>query len=488
MNDAELKELEQSIEKIMRIADGFGLDYFPMRYEVCPSDIIYTFGAYGMPTRFSHWSFGKAFHKMKLEYDFGLSRIYELVINSNPSYAFLLDGNTLLQNKTVCAHVLGHSDFFKNNIAFANTSRDMVERMAANAERVRQYELEYGRQRVEQVLDAGIALQQHIDPSHNADKVRRERLRRMREEKRHKARRQTGPYDDLWQLDEEDPVSRADAKAGQGNGNKTGRTGWRSGQMLVPERDLMLFLIEYSRVLEEWERDILSLLREEMLYFWPQLETKIMNEGWATYWHLRIMREMDLTDAEAVDFAQMHAGVVLPSRTTINPYHLGLAIWEDIEKRWNEPTQEERERFGREPGQGRAKMFEVRETETDVSFLRNYLTKDLVEELDLYLYQKVGSEWKIVETDWEKVRDHICASRVNGGIPVIWVEDGDYNNNGELYLKHGYEGVELDLKHVEKTLPYVHQLWGRTCHLETVVDERAILFSCDGSRVQRKFL
>ncbi|MCL6627662.1 MAG: SpoVR family protein, partial [Alicyclobacillus shizuokensis] len=128
MNDAELKELERSIEWIMEIADGFGLDYFPMRYEVCPSDVIYTFGAYGMPTRFSHWSFGKAFHRLKLEYDFGLSRIYELVINSNPSYAFLLDGNTLLQNKTVCAHVLGHSDFFKNNIAFAQTSRDMVER------------------------------------------------------------------------------------------------------------------------------------------------------------------------------------------------------------------------------------------------------------------------------------------------------------------------------------------------------------------------
>ncbi|WP_067932652.1 SpoVR family protein [Alicyclobacillus kakegawensis] len=490
MNDAELKELERSIERIMEIADGFGLDYFPMRYEVCPSDVIYTFGAYGMPTRFNHWSFGKAFHRLKLEYDFGLSRIYELVINSNPSYAFLLDGNTLLQNKTVCAHVLGHSDFFKNNSAFAQTSRDMVERMAANAERVRRYELEYGRQRVEQVLDAGIALQQHVDASRHADAVRRERMRRLREDKRQRARSRTGPYDDLWRLGEESGGSGTESQAKHGV-DQAGADAYarRSTQrMLVPERDLMLFLIDYSRVLEEWERDILSLLREEMLYFWPQLETKIMNEGWATYWHLRIMREMDLTDAEAVDFAQMHAGVVLPSRTTINPYQLGLAIWEDIEKRWNDPTEEERERFGREPSQGRDKMFEVRETETDVSFLRNYLTKDLIEDLDLYLYQKVGNEWKVVETDWEKVRDHLCASRVNGGIPAIWVEDGDYNNNGELYLKHGYEGVELDLKHVEKTLPYVHRLWGRGCHLETVVDDRAVLFSYDGRRVQRKFL
>jgi stage V sporulation protein R len=483
VNEQDMAELERSIERIMAIADGFGLDYFPMRYEVCPSDVIYTFGAYGMPTRFSHWSFGKAFHRMKMEYDFGLSRIYELVINSDPCYAFLLDGNSLLQNKTVCAHVLGHSDFFKRNIAFSRTSRDMVERMAANANRVRRYELEYGRQRVEQVLDAGIALQQHVDGSRFADKMRRERMRDLRADKHATRASRPGPYDDLWRLDEAD-----EDKGASSTSSKRKQPPRRAQKMLLPERDLMLFLIEHSSMLEEWERDILSLLREEMLYFWPQLETKIMNEGWATYWHLRIMREMDLTDAEAVEFAQMHSGVVLPSRTTINPYHIGLAIWEDIEKRWDNPSEEERVRFGREPGQGRAKMFEVRETETDVSFLRNYLTKELVEELDLYLYQKVGNEWKIVETDWEKVRNHLCASRVNGGIPVIWVEDGDHNGNGELYLKHGYEGVELDLKHVEKTLPYVRQLWGRTCHLETVVDDRPVLFTCDGTRVQRKFL
>lgn len=109
----EIRDLEYAIAEIMEIADGFGLDYYPMRYEICPSDIIYTFGAYGMPTRFSHWSFGKTFHKMKMQYDFGLSKIYELVINSNPCYAFLLDGNSLIQNKLIVAHVLAHCDFSK---------------------------------------------------------------------------------------------------------------------------------------------------------------------------------------------------------------------------------------------------------------------------------------------------------------------------------------------------------------------------------------
>lgn len=200
------------------------------------------------------------------------------------------------------------------------------------------------------------------------------------------------------------------------------------------------------------------------------------------------MRELDLVPADALEFAKMHSGVVLPSKTSINPYHIGLAIWEDIEKRWDEPTEEERERFGREPGQGRAKMFEVREMENDVSFLRNYLTKDLIEKLDLYLYQKIGNEWRIVETDWEKVRDSLCASRTNGGIPVIDVTDGDFNQSGELYLTHAYEGMELDLKHLEKTMLHVQRLWGRTCHVETVVEGRSVLFTCDGKRTTRKFL
>ncbi|WP_257144081.1 SpoVR family protein, partial [Bacillus sp. AFS002410] len=159
------RELEYAIDEITEIAKGFGLDYFPMRYEICPSDIIYTFGAYGMPTRYFHWSFGKKFYKMKLQYDLGLSKIYELVINSNPCYAFLLDTNSLIQNKLIVAHVLAHSDFFKNNVRFSNTKRDMVESMTATAERINQYEQKYGKKLVEEFLNAVIAIQEHIDPS-----------------------------------------------------------------------------------------------------------------------------------------------------------------------------------------------------------------------------------------------------------------------------------------------------------------------------------
>src|SRR5690606_12727533 len=194
----EMKALEYAISEITDIARGFGLDFYPMRYEICPADIIYTFGAYGMPTRFSHWSFGKSFHRMKTHYDLGLSKIYELVINSNPCYAFLLDGNSLIQNKLIFAHVLGHCDFFKNNVRFSRTNRDMVESMAATAERIRGYEIEYGTDEVERFLDAVLGIQEHVDPSLTRP-LRPERYIETVEEEppeQKKAAADT-PYDDL---------------------------------------------------------------------------------------------------------------------------------------------------------------------------------------------------------------------------------------------------------------------------------------------------
>ncbi|MGV2794684.1 stage V sporulation protein R, partial [Clostridium perfringens] len=164
------------------------------------------------------------------------------------------------------------------------------------------------------------------------------------------------------------------------------------------------------------------------------------NEGWASYWHQRILREMDLTSEETIEFAKLNASVVQPSRQSLNPYYLGLKIFEDIERRWDHPTEEEVRRYGREPGKGREKMFEVRELDSDLSFIRSYLTKDQVRDLDLYIFEKQGPEWKITEKTWEHLRDQLVSSRVNGGAPYIVVQDGDYLRSGELLLKHQYEG------------------------------------------------
>ena len=249
----------------------------------------------------------------------------------------------------------------------------------------------------------------------------------------------------------------------------------RKRNSAATRKDLLLFIEEYSRELEEWQRDILTMLREEMLYFWAQMETKIMNEGWASLWHQRILREMDLTSSEAIEFAKLNAGVVQPSKTSINPYYLGIKMFEHIEERYDNPT-EEMKRRGVKPGSGKQKIFEVRELDSDTSFIRNYLTKELVMREDMYLFQRQGKEYKVVDKDWKHVREQLVNMRTNGGFPYLMVEDGDYLKTGELYLKHYYEGIELDLKYLEKVLPYMYQLWGRTVHMESVVENKGVVF------------
>ncbi len=421
---------------------------------------MHEFGAYGLPGRFSHWTHGRAYQQLKTMYDYGLSKIYELVINTNPAYAFLVDNNSVLQNKVVVAHVLGHVDFFKHNAYFTPTNRQMIEGASVNAERIRGYEYAHGQREVEELLDAVLSIQEHIDPSSLVRADRRPLPARKPAPEQ--------PYDDLFYM---------------GSTKRPQPEPVRTRLPTEPEKDLLLFIAEHARELEDWQRDLIHIVRAEQIYFRPQMLTKVMNEGWASFWHARVMHELDLDPPDYVEFSRMHAGVLATSRRQVNPYFVGMRIFEDIERRWNEPTADERAR-GREPGQGRARIFEVREQESDVSFLRNYLTADLVDELDLYLYHREGQRWVIVEKDWEKVRDGIVQSMTNAGVPYIVVEDGDYHGNGELLLRHCYEGQELDVPYAEQTLRYTHKLWGRPVHLATVVGDKAVTLDFDG-REQR---
>ena len=469
MVDKEVQELEKVVEEIWEVATTrFGLDPFPVRFEIVPASVMYEVGSYALPGRYSHWTFGKAYHRMKMMYDFGLSKIYEVVINSNPSYAFLLETNSPTQNKMVIAHVLGHIDFFKNNVYFSKTNRRMVDEAALHARRMSDYEFKYGRKVVEEFLDAVLSIEEHIDPNFFIKKP----VEHKDDDADKKPQRREGPYDDL--------LSKAEiAKTASPDESLDRR---HKPSIEVPEKDLIYFIMKHSPSLEPWQRDVMAMLHEEMEYFIPQLQTKIMNEGWASIWHSRIMRELDLPTDEHLEFAELHAGVVSPHKGQLNPYYLGYKIFEDIEKRWDNPTDEEREKFGRRGGEGREKMFEVRELDNDISFLRNYLTEEMCEELDLFVYELVDDEdWTVTEKRWERVRDQITANKTNFGFPYIEVVDGDYDGNRELYLMHRFEGIELDMKYARKTLEYVYKLWGRDVHLETQVDDEPLIMNYDGN-------
>jgi stage V sporulation protein R len=311
--DSEVKELEKALEEIWEVATStFGLDPFPTHFEIVPATVMYEVGSYALPGRYSHWSFGKAYHRLKTMYDFGLSKIYEVVINANPSYAFLLENNSLLQNKLVIAHVLGHVDFFKHNAYFSHTNRRMVDDAAMHARRINEYEFKHGRKVVEGFLDAVLSIEEHVDPNFFIKK-RRPRNKSNGEDKSDEVAERTDPYEDLSTTEEREARER--------------ETSARVKKAAArPEKDLVWFIMENSTILEPWQRDIMSMVHDEMLYFVPQMQTKIMNEGWASYFHSRIMRELDLSPSDHLEFAELHAGVVSPHKGQLNPYYLDIGF------------------------------------------------------------------------------------------------------------------------------------------------------------------
>jgi stage V sporulation protein R len=483
ITNAEREELERSIDEIWEIALEMGYDPYPINFEVVPVHVIYELGAYSLPARFSHWTFGRDYHRQKTSYEYGMSKIYEIVFNTDPCQAFLMDSNSMTSHKLTIAHVIGHCHFFKRNDYFSHTDRRMIERVRLHRDRIAQYEQEVGWRAVEDFLDAVLCIEEHFDPT--SPLIRRKSPEEHEAERRRPATRTTD-YDDLWKLLGEESAPKPRARKFPEE----------------PEKDLLLFLSTYSRDMEDWQRDILAMVREEMLYFLPQMRTKIMNEGFASLAHERILERYLSKPEEIWEFRRLHSGVLSPSpsRMSINPYYVGFQILKDIERRWNGELHEDDEpetdwlgkRKQRPIGEGWQKIFEVCETENDASFLRKYLTEDLVKRLDLYTYERDevdGEEvWVVQSTDWEQVRDEMVDGMTNFGVPIVTVEDGDYKRHGELYLKHAHDGKDLDQDYSERVLRAIHRLWGRPVHLETVLEEEATLLSFDGHENTQKAL
>ncbi len=475
LSQAEQTELERWIDIIWERAQEMGLNPYPTHFEVVPQHIIYEFGAYGLPARFSHWTFGRDYHRQKTSYEYGMSKIYEIVFNTDPTQAFLVEDNSMLSHKFVCAHVLGHSDFFRRNVYFQHTDRRMIENARLHAERIREYEQEFGPIVVEDFLDAVLSIEEHFDPT--APVFRRKTADNYADDRKKGAEGPTSSYDDIWNI-----------------GGKAERPKPKPRKIPEePEKDLLRFLIEYSPELAEWQRDIIEMVREEMIYFLPQMRTKIMNEGWASLWHERILESLDLTSEEHWEFRRLHSSVLSPgSRMQMNPYYVGFQILKDIKRRWDGDTHpddpEEVDWMGRAvprtAGGGDAKLFEIIEQDNDVTFLRQYLTENLVKKLDLYTYklEEVDGEqmWVVQDTDWRKVRDTLVDSMTNFGQPILYVDDADYNRHGELYIRHAYDGKQLDAEYARRTLRNIHRLWGRPVHFETVVEDEKSLLSFDG--------
>ncbi len=434
-----------------------------------------------------------SFEELKRGYDYGLSKIYEMVINNDPCYAYLMRCNNVVDQKLVMAHVYGHCDFFKNNAYFAHTNRKMMDEIANHGARIRRYAERYGEDEVEAFIDRCMSLDDLMDIHSTAIKRRDEHSRydfnEHVQEEVHATRFKSKPYMDDYinphaVLEKEEDAIRKKAKADMN---------FPEG----PEKDVLLFLIEHAP-LKSWQRDILSIVRDEAYYFMPQAQTKIINEGWASYWHSTMMTQKILQPSEVIDYADHHSGTMATSGRRLNPYKVGIELLRDIEHRWNTgkfgpeydacEDLEERRRWDKQLGLGRKKIFEVRRIHNDITFIDTFLTPEFCREYKLFSFAHVEQtqNYVIESREFEQVKQRLLFSLTNFGKPFIYVINGNHRNRGELLLKHQHNGIDLKLNQAQDTLANLQFVWSRPVHLETIIDGKPHVLSYDGNEHTQK--
>jgi len=491
---AELESMRAEIEVYAR---EYGLDFFPVIFEVLDYEQMNQVAAYsGFPTRYPHWRHGMEYEQLSKSYEYGLHKIYEMVINNNPCYAYLLENNGPVDQKLVMGHVYAHCDFFKNNLYFAATDRKMVDRMANHATRIRRYIERYGLEPVETFIDACLSIEDLID-AHGAAFRREEGSQRP------------SPSQDGDEEDSAPVPKRLKSKsymqsfvnppefmqAQQDKIDQEARRARRTPEH--PVRDVLKFLLDHAP-LEAWQNETLSIIREEAYYFLPQRQTKIMNEGWATFWHSRIMTERALRDSEVIDYADHHAGTVHSSPGRLNPYKIGVELYRDIESRWNRgqfgpeydacEDIDAKEKWDQHTGLGREKVFEVRKLYSDVTFIDTFLTEEFCRRHKLFTfgYEAKRSAWTLQSREFKTIKDSLLFQLANFGSPVICATDMNYANRGELVLTHEHEGVDLREDYARETLINLQQIWHRPVHLDTKTEGKPRFLSYDGSSFSEK--
>jgi stage V sporulation protein R len=440
-------KLTEYIPLMETLAQDQGLDYYPVEFEVVPPTFMLEISIYGLPVRMPHWSFGIRYIHQLVQHRMGHSRVFEVVFPGNPGRAYLANNNTLEENTLVVAHVLGHADFAKHNPLFADSQSQVgyhiVEQAAAHANQITHAIEVHGIERVERVLDAALALEQHIDTQLG---LHREMYPQYLPE--------TKPHESA------DPFrQRFEALTGESPEPTLSSNRQKAPIPPEPEYDLLWFFARYAPEMEDWERDIFLTVREESFYFQPVFACQIMNEGWASYWHARLLREADFLPGDLyVQAIKTHSDVVRPYAgekqvaLSINPYHLGFFLWEKIIEE-----------------HGLAAARTIMQEDDDFGFIRNYLTEDIADELKLFEYKAERNGRISVEgRDINQMRELMLSPKFNFGSPRIYVDT--LQSNGSLVLRHDHQtdGRGLDMRRANKVLDYLHQLWRRPVLLYSI--------------------
>ncbi len=483
------EELVEVKRDFMAYARAMGLDPGEVIFDFLTPDQISEAASYdGFPARYPHWRWGMAFDSIEKSHSWGLSTIYEMVINTVPSYAYLLQGSTPLIQRMVIAHVIGHCDFFRHNAWFSGTNRNMLNEMANHAAKVKHYADRYGAEHVERFLDSCLSLENLLDPRRLYARPAKRGSGRpgAREKSRSVASpRFSGKYLESY--------SRSAAPAAKTEDENTEE---ESAAKLkpIPEKPLRAvldFLVDHAP-LEDWERNLLEIVRDEAYYFLPQRLTKIMNEGWAVYWHRRIMVARGLKPEDLTVFADEHSKIIAGWHGKLNPYRLGYFLYEDIKERWDKgrhgseweacDNSKQRDHWDTRAMKGMEKLFGVRTIYDDVQFIDAFLTPDFVRKSALFTFRSHRDQGvTVIESrDFQKVKAALLSHLANGGEPILELVDANYANRSELYLKHLHDGVDLKIPEARATLHALQKVWRRPVHLETLFQDKKRLYSFDG--------
>ncbi len=498
MNKKDLKRIIELEKRIGQLAKEYGLLATDTIFEIVPAQKVLEGMAYMFPTNFSHWTFGRDYEKYRTIYEHtGEGIPYEQVWNFDIPRALLVETNPLALNVLVVAHVYGHVDYFLGNkyLQHGRSYSDVAEEARNAALRFAEYESKYGIE-YEKTLDAGMSLMWHQHPDHFFVEHDEESIRaRLVDFERAKLERTSGYLEDLKKPETKDELKRIERKLSL----------LQYKTPPEPTYDLLNYIIKKSpKPLKPWQVDVLTVLRHQARCLAPNVATKMLDEGWATYWHAIIMRRLFeeglLTAEEHGVFDEFHSSVTRESRKTFNWYNIGLALFEYVKERYD------RGQFGREfeecenphkratwdtkANKGNEKIFEVRSFYTDRMAIEEFFTDEFIRARKLYIYVSMpDNQGNIVdvigETDPKVIREMLLASKTSLA-PQVVAEDGNYQSKGHLYLRHINTGFEFDPEYRDGVLENAFYLWGRKVILNCREEEKEKEFSYDLNEKRKK--
>jgi stage V sporulation protein R len=486
-----LKRLIKIEDRIKEITTEMGLTYLPVEFDIVPPEKMLEILAYRGPSNISSWKFGRDYEKLKTIFnDLDPSLPYEVVINSDIPRAYLMKSNTFAVQVLVMAHVYAHVAVFTENKWFQKSRRDIIAIMSDANIRFNQYEKIYGINRIEQTVDAGHSIQFHSNPFE--DDTEEDRKKRYFDKVKKLNLPETSNYGDIIPSTRQKPtddIEMYNYKLWQTICSQT---------PIEPVEDILRYIIDNSKVLEDWQKDILETLRTEGQYYWPMAKTKYINEGFACLVHEKILKRLFeedlLTSDEHGQYNYSNSLVKAYNKFSMNPYLIGSKIFEDIEERWNKGRHgrewddctniNDKENWDTKEMKGWEKVKDVMRTYTDWFFMQDFLTHELIDLLDLYIYIKAETPMTVdyIRTGHtlEDIRKIIINSFAHSGIPKIDVVHGNYHDAGHMLLEHRYADQPLNTDYAVKTMKHIYDLWGKPIYLKTVFNNKNIIIKVDG--------